>query len=65
MSFILHDHPAVCHSCTDYVPLDVSFIQRALSADIVLYGKDMSHQQQQTVHKLQTRRVTEAISHWR
>ena len=42
MSFMLHDHPAVCHSCTDYVPLDVSFIQRALSADIVLYGKDIT-----------------------
>ena len=42
MPFVLHDHPAVCHSCTDYVPLDVSFIQRALSADIVLYGKDIT-----------------------
>ena len=42
MSFVLYDHQAVCHSCTDYVPLDVSFIQRALFADIVLYGKDIT-----------------------
>ena len=42
MSFVLHGYPAVCHSCADYVPLDVSFIQRALSADTVLYGRDIT-----------------------
>ena len=42
MSFVLHNHPAACHSCRDYVPLDVSFIQRALSANIVLYGRDIT-----------------------